>query len=41
MNKFKQESHERASQNRARRAFELIKTETLLFIFEMSDCLAR
>jgi len=25
MNEFEQESHERASQNRARRAFELIK----------------
>jgi len=25
MNEFKQESHKRASQNRARRAFELIK----------------
>jgi len=33
INEFEQESYERASQNRARRAFELIKLKTLLFIF--------
>jgi len=30
MNEFEQESHKRASQNRARRAFELIKRTPLI-----------
>ncbi len=42
MNEFEQESHERASQNRARRAFVLIKLKLLfLFFIFMADRFAR
>jgi len=33
MNKFEQERHERASQNRARRPFELIKLKLCCYFF--------
>jgi len=34
MNEFEQESHKRASQNRARRQFELIKLKLFHFLFK-------
>jgi len=41
LNEFEQESHKCSSQNRARRAFVLIKLKLFLFIFEMTDHFTR